>query len=106
MLLHLSFCLILLTATYLHPANGKSLSSADIDEQEKKLSDGFMSDRFDVGSGHLFTGHQYEDETIDDEEYPHEKRQLKRKWNKFHAGARSPYTIAFPALIRTRRSME
>ena len=107
MLVHLSFCLILLTATYLHPALGKSLSSADIDEQqEKALSNALMLERFDVGSGHLSSGRQYDDEIIDDEEYPHEKRQLKRKWNKFHAGARSPYTIAFPALIRTRRSIE
>jgi hypothetical protein len=27
---------------------------------------------------------------------------LKKKWTKFLQGSQSPYTIAFPALIRTR----
>lgn len=83
-------------------------SSADLDESNKKLSDELLFARFGLGgSRQLFGDRFFEGEDdLDNGEFLQEKRQVKKKWNKFHHGAQSPYTIAFPALIRTRRSTQ
>ncbi len=76
--------------------NAKPALSADIELQNPKYSDAAMMERF--------IDHPYDD--IDEDEILHNKRQLNKKWAKFYQGAQSPYTIAFPALIRTRRWVE
>jgi hypothetical protein len=82
-------------------------SSKDVDAQNRKLSDAFMLEQFGVGSNHFLTNRRYDDnDNIDEDEIIHDKRQLQKKWAKFFQGAQSPYTIAFPALIRSRRSIE
>ena len=98
MLVSPSFCLLFIALLYLNTVESLFLPSVDLAEQKNaKLSDELLFERFALGS---------RPSTDEDEldEFRHAKRQLKRKWNKFHPGAQSPYTIAFPALIRTRRS--
>lgn len=80
--------------------------STNLDTQTKELSDTIMVEPYGLGLNHFLTNHPYEDDhIIEDEVFP-ERKQLKKKWAKFYQGAQSPYTIAFPALIRTRRSIE
>ncbi len=93
MLSHIYLCMILATVIYV---NGKPALSADIEPQNPKYTDEAMMERL--------IDHPYDD--IYEEENFHDKRQLNKKWAKFYQGAQSPYTIAFPALIRTRRWIE
>jgi hypothetical protein len=65
-----------------------------------------MLEQFGIGSNHLLPNRPYDDDNTDEEENLHDKRQLKKKWAKFYQGGHSPYTIAFPALIRSRRWIE
>ena len=105
MLSHICLCLMLMTMTYIIIVNAKPAPSANTDLQKQKYSDAAMIERFN--SDHFLLDHPYDDDDdIDDEEILHDKRQLKKKWAKFYQGAQSPYTIAFPALIRTRRWVE
>lgn len=82
--------------------------STDADIENNKLVDASMFDRFGVGSDRFLINHQFNDndDQIDEDEVIHEKRQLRKKWAKFFQGGHSPYTIAFPALIRSRRLAE
>ena len=97
---------MVLAFTCLMKVQTSPISSADLDESNKKLSDAFMLERVDIGPRRFIGDHLYADENIDDDEIFHQKRQLKKKWNTLHSRAQSAYTIAFPALIRTRRSIQ
>ncbi|CAF3792318.1 unnamed protein product [Rotaria magnacalcarata] len=81
-------------------------SSTNIGTQNKELSDAFMLEQYGVGSNHFLADRQYEDDHINEDNIFPEKRQLNKNWTKFYQGLQSPYTIAFPALIRTRRWIE
>ena len=105
MLTQISFCFLLLAMTYLNSIHTLAVPTSDLEEQNKKLVDGYLLERLGVNPHRLFRDRFYDEETLDDDdESMHQKRQIKKKWNKFHHGAQSQYTIAFPALIRTRRS--
>jgi len=104
MLAHIYLSIVLMTVIYTANALPAPLTDAEI--QNKKFSDVSMLGRFGVGSNHFLINHPYDDDNIDEDEILQEKRQLKKKWAKFYQGAQSPYTIAFPALIRTRRWIE
>jgi hypothetical protein len=80
--------------------------TSDLDDQDKKLSNGFILERAGSPSSR-FSNRQPvdDDDMLDADEFVHEKRHVKKKWNKFHHGAQSPYNIAFPALIRSRKSV-
>jgi hypothetical protein len=103
MLTHICLCIMLMTVTYL---NAVPVSSTDVELQNKKLYDAFMLEQFGIGPNHVMTNARYTNDNFDEDEILHQKRQSKTKWAKFHHGAQSPYTIAFPALIRTRRWIE
>ncbi len=106
MLPHIYLCMILMTVTYLNTVNAKPAPSADRDLQNQKFSDAAMMKHF--GSNQFLISHPYDegDDSIDEDEIRYEKRQSNKKWAKFYQGSQSPYTIAFPALIRTRRWIE
>jgi hypothetical protein len=95
---------MLMTVTFINTVHAIPVSLADTEMQNKKLSDALMFGRF--GSTHFLMNRQADDDNIDDDEILYQKRQLKKKWARFHQGAQSPYTIAFPALIRSRREIE
>ncbi|CAF1500142.1 unnamed protein product [Rotaria sp. Silwood1] len=103
MLAHICLCIMLMTMISLNTVNSIPVSAANLDNQNKQLSDPFMLEPYGIGSNHFLNGGLYDDDRIDEDEILPEKRQYKKKWAKFFQGAQSPYTIAFPALIRTRR---
>jgi len=90
----------------MNKVNALPVSSTDAEIQNNKLYDAPMFERFGIGSNQFLVRHPYSDDNIEEDEILHDKRQLKKKWAKFYQGAQSPYTIAFPALIRTRRWIE
>ncbi|CAF0996626.1 unnamed protein product [Adineta steineri] len=96
------------TLTYLNKVNGIPLSSFDLDTQNNRLYNAILSGQIDVGSNHDLINSQYDDgdDNINNDEIFHNKRQARRFWARFHHDGQSPYTIAFPALIRTRRYIE
>lgn len=104
MLAQTTLCFLLLTMAYLNSIHTLAAPTSDLEEQNKRFVDEFLLERFGVNPHRLFPDRFYDEETLSDDESMHQKRQIKKKWNKFHHGAQSPYTIAFPALIRTRRS--
>jgi hypothetical protein len=76
----------------------------DLETQNNQLSDALMLEQLGIGPEYYLTNRQYgDDDNINDDGVLIQKRQLKRKWTAFHRGVHSPYTIAFPALIRTRQ---
>ena len=62
---------------------------------DKKRVAAVLSERFGV--------HPHHNDGVNRDFLFHQKRQLKKKWAKLVHDSQSPYTIAFPALIRTRR---
>ncbi|CAF2636742.1 unnamed protein product [Rotaria sp. Silwood2] len=90
----------------LKTVNSIPVSATNLDTQNKELSDAFMLEQYGIGPNHFLTGRQYDDDRVDEDEILPEKRHYKKKWAKFYQGVQSPYTIAFPALIRTRRWIE
>lgn len=105
MLTYIYLCIILLTVNTINTLPAP-LTDADI--QDNKLTDPSILERFGVGSNQLLLNRQFidDDEQIDNDDIVHDKRQLKKKWAKFFRDSHSPYTIAFPALIRSRRWAE
>jgi hypothetical protein len=65
------------------------------------LSNVNILERAGLGPIRRFDQSQYDDDVDDDTSYG--KRQANRKWARFHHGGSSAFTIAFPALIRTRK---
>lgn len=77
-------------------------TSPDAQLEQQKYSDAAMINR--LAWEHIFVDQPLEEST-DEDDLQYEKRQVKKKWSKLHQGSQSPYTIAFPALIRSRRAM-
>lgn len=103
MLSHL--CLWMTAVLVVAYVNALPAPLADADLQNQKFSAATMIER--LGPNRFLVNRPYDDEeNIDEDEMLHAKRQLKKKWAKFYQGPQSPYTIAFPALIRTRRWIE
>jgi hypothetical protein len=98
---------MLITVNYINTVNALPAPSTDAEIEHNRLSDASMFQRLGIGSNHFLINRQYnDDDNVDEDEIVHQKRELIKKWAKFHQGAQSPYTIAFPALIRTRRWIE
>ena len=89
-----------LTIVYVHTLPA---IAPDTDLENSKDSDTSIIERFDL---HSFLNHHPFEDSTDEDELIDQKRQVKKKWSKLQQGNPSPYTIAFPALIRTRRDME
>jgi hypothetical protein len=86
--------------------NAIPMPSIDLETENNKLSDALMVEKFGAVSHYYLTDPQYDADNINDDETHHQKRQLKRKWAAIQRGPHSPYKIAFPALIRSRRWIE
>ncbi|UJR07676.1 hypothetical protein I4U23_011962 [Adineta vaga] len=99
---YIYLCLMFTTLIYLNTINGIPLSSLDLASDNNRLSDIISLERAGLGSNHYWINPQYSDDYMMDDEIVHGKRDIEKKWAKFHHGGRSAYTIAFPALIRTR----
>ncbi|CAF3224468.1 unnamed protein product [Rotaria socialis] len=106
MLTQVGLCIMLMMMLFLRICTAMPASSSNIGTQNKELSDAFMLEQYGVDSNNFLTDRQYEDDHINEDDIFPEKRQLNKKWAKFYQGPQSPYTIAFPALIRTRRWIE
>jgi len=83
--------------------NAKPMPSTDLETENNKLSNALMLEQFGAGPHYYLTDPKFDDDNINDDETHNQKRQLKKKWAAFQRGAHSPYKIAFPALIRSRR---
>lgn len=91
---------MLTTLTYL---NAIPVSSINLEsDYNNRLLDAILLERLASGSTYHLTHPQYENDYLVDDEILHGKRDVEKKWAKFQVG-RAGYTIAFPALIRTRR---
>lgn len=106
MLSYIGLCVMLLTVNYISTVDAIPAPSTSISAQNQKFSNGVLLEQYGDGSAHSLFNHQYDDDHIDDDEFVPEKKHLKKKWAKYHQGIQSPYTIAFPALIRSRRWIE
>ncbi len=91
-----------ITVVYLNIANGVSGKSTNIEPATQKRFFPAFFGRFGTDPNYLLTNRAYYDDDFGKDVIFHKKRQLKKKWTKFLQGSQSPYTIAFPALIRTR----
>ncbi|CAF1325710.1 unnamed protein product [Adineta ricciae] len=100
MLTYIYLCFMFTTLTYL---NAIPVSSINLEsDHNNRLLDAILLERLGLGSTYHLTHPQYENDYLVDDELLHGKRDIEKKWAKFQAG-RAGYTIAFPALIRTRR---
>jgi len=76
--------------------------STSTDEHKRSLPAYF--ERYAVDPSYLLTNRPYYDDSFDGNTLFFKKRQIKKKWAQLFERSHSPYTIAFPALIRTRRA--
>ncbi len=106
MFTQLGIYLIFVTVIYLNIANTVSATSANMEQSVQKRFPGGFFGRFGIDPDHLFANRPYYDDDVDKDAMFFKKRQLKKKWTNFFQRSQSPYTIAFPALIRTRRWIE
>lgn len=97
---HTSLCFVLITILYLNVVNSALATSQNVEEQDQKRSSAVLFERFGVDPGYVSANRPYNDDDANT------KRALKKKWARFFPGYQSPYTIAFPALIRSRRWIE
>lgn len=98
----LSFVLIMMIA--LQAINPARSTSNNRDQQNNRGYSPMLFDRLGVDPPNLLTNRVFEDEDPDNGMIVHQKRQLRKKWAKLYQDSHSPYKIAFPALIRSRRS--
>ncbi|CAF3538615.1 unnamed protein product [Rotaria sp. Silwood1] len=77
-----------------------------MEQQDQKRSLAGFFGRFNVNPHYLLTNRLYHGNDVDTDLLYDEKRQSNKKWAKMSQGSQSPFTIAFPALIRTRRWIE
>ncbi len=99
----LSLCLMLMTMIYPILLIKISTTSAETKQSDqKRLSTAFFR-LYGINPNHRLTNRRYYDDDVDKGAILHEKRQFKKKSPKASHQHSSPYTIAFPSLIRTRR---
>ena len=104
MFTQIGLCLMLIALTYVNVVNTVPLSSTNMEQQQqaKRLTSAFFG-KFPVDPTYLLENHPYYyNDNINTDVFFH-KRQLSKKWGNLFQRSQSPYTIAFPALIRTRR---
>lgn len=96
---------ILITIVYISIAYADLEISTNMEEENQNKSPRNSLGRFSVDPNYLWTNRMYYTNNANTDLGYGRKRQSKKKWVKFGSGPQSSYTIAFPALIRTRRSM-
>lgn len=104
MLAFIYFCVVCTALPYLHTVSALPISSMDLDSDNSALSDAIIVERVGLSSPHLW-GHSLlvDDGESDDDERIYDERQVEKRRARLHHGGRAGFTIAFPALIRTRR---
>jgi hypothetical protein len=95
-----------LIVIYLNIANAASVASANMEQSDQKRYFAPSLERFGIDPNYLLSSHSYYNDNASKDAMLYKKRQLKKKWAKLGQGSQSPFTIAFPALIRTRRWIE
>jgi hypothetical protein len=91
--------------TYLALFNYASAMPSDASEQDQKRSLATLLGRAGLERDYLPASRPQDFDDEDNGAVLH-KRAMKRKWaNFFQGGSESPYAIAFPALIRSRRHL-
>ncbi|CAF1546972.1 unnamed protein product [Adineta ricciae] len=96
--------LVLLAIACLALLNFISAIPTNAEEQDDKQSVGTLLERFGIDHDYLSENHpNNNDDDHENRVVMLKRRAMKRKWAKFFQGSESPYAIAFPALIRSRR---
>ncbi len=107
MWIRLSLCLMLITMIYPILVSAVSTTLTKIEQSEQKRSPTAFFRLYNIDpKNDLLTNRPYYDDDADTSALFFEKRLLKKKAEKFFHQPQSPYTIAFPALIRGRRWIE
>ncbi|UJR38496.1 hypothetical protein I4U23_031163 [Adineta vaga] len=88
-------CLVLFNSVFTMPT--------DVEEQDQKRSIGNLFEQSGMDHDYVVVNQPNNDNDNDNHVVFQKRREMKRKWAKFFQGADSPYAIAFPALIRSRR---
>ena len=98
------FCLMCLLVIFFHETISAPISSKDLDnfEQKRNLADLFDRYRNDLNQ-RLANHRYYDDDDTDQATALYGKRQMPKKRMKAFHYPHAGYTIAFPALIRSRR---
>ncbi len=98
--------LIFITMILINVAKSVPVVSTNAEHSGQKLFAAAYAGRYGIDPNYLLTNHLYDDDDDDKSALFFKKRQLKKKWARPFQKYRSPYTIAFPALIRSRRWIE
>ncbi|CAF0900212.1 unnamed protein product [Adineta steineri] len=101
-------CFILIIIIYFNTASSIPSTTRNIEDQDEKRSSIAVSEQFDSDPDYLLANHPLYDNDDDDDVnndgmYYQKKRSIMKKWYEFFQRPNSPYTIAFPALLRSRR---
>lgn len=106
MFTQIGISLLFVSMIYLNMINVALTTSTDMEHQEQKRFPPAFFGRYGFDPTYLLTNRPYYDGNLDRDMALFHKRQIKKKWAALFQRSQSPYTIAFPALIRTRRSTE
>ena len=87
--------------TLLYPTTINGIPT-DLNHEDQKRSFTPFFGRYSLDPDYFFNNQIYKNKMANGFAF-HKKRQLKSKWTDFFQPSQTPYTIAFPALIRTRR---
>lgn len=87
--------------------NTESTPSIDTNLRNQKRSPAAFFGLYGINSNYYLAGRRYySGDQVGKAAKVSNIRRLKKKWAKSFGRSQSPYTIAFPALIRTRRWIE
>ncbi|CAF0734768.1 unnamed protein product [Adineta steineri] len=93
-------CFILIVIIHINIINYTSATTTNIEDQDEKRSSIAASELFDADP--LYDNDD-EDDDVNNDAMHYQKRNLRKKWAEFFQRPNSPYAIAFPALLRSRR---
>jgi len=98
--------LVFVTVILINVAKSVPVALTNVEHSDQKRFAAAYSGRYGIDPSYLLTNRPYYDNDADTNALFFKKRQLNKKWAKSFQRSQSPYTIAFPALIRTRRWIE
>ncbi|UJR38498.1 hypothetical protein I4U23_031165 [Adineta vaga] len=95
------FYLMVLIVIFLYLANSFSATSTNGLKLDQKRSFALLFGRYGLGSDTILPHRPVNGNENDNMAIPR-RNDMKKKWARFFQGSQSPYSIAFPALIRSR----
>ena len=98
-----SFCLLCLSVVFLNQAKSVPLVSKSMEQFGHKRNLADLIERYRNDLNQVLANHRYYSDDSDQTAVLTDKGQAKKKRMKAYQYPQSPYTIAFPALIRSRR---